>query len=172
MNYKIGINDHARIEYERKLEAKKNAFNELYTYCANWITIKDKKQFISNVCEYFKEQFQIDYAKTFNGKVPYLKRLEMFDVDLDKIKHLEKEFKSYNIALNLETMEAIKTPDFNMYLTNPKEIERYKLGERLIKTLDEFKTLGVPLDAYYLGLGFKNFIKYKPSAKGLTPTIK
>ena len=172
MKLQIGINQHAKIEHERKLEAKISAFKQLSEYCGNWISINDKEAFISNVCEYFKEQFQTDYAKTFNGKVPYHKRLEMFEVDIEKIKRLEREFKAYNIPLNLDTMQPIKDYNFNLYLTDEKQIERYKLGQKLIDTLNEFKEQGVPLDAYYLGLGFRSFIQYRPSAKGLVPTIK
>lgn len=172
MRLQIGTNTHARVEHQRKLKAKINAFNELYQYVNTWIVVEDKEAFIENVSEYFKEQFQHFYAKTFNGKVPYSKRLEMFDIDLEKIKSLEREFKSYNIPLDLETMRPTKEYDFNLYLTNSEQIKRYKLGLKLISTLKEFEAQGVPLDAYYLGLGFKQFVTYKPSERGLVPTVR
>jgi len=168
----IGVNVHAKIEHERKLKAKISAFNELLSYCGNWITIKDKSEFTADVCAYFKDQFQTEFAKTFNGKVPYSKRLEMFDIDLEKIKRLEKEFKSYNIELNLDTMQPIKDYDFNLYLTDEKQIERYKLGQKLIDTLNDFKEQGVELDLWQLPLGFKKFIMYHVPTKSLIPTIK
>lgn len=96
----------------------------------------------------------------------------MFDIDLEKIKSLEREFKSYNIPLDLETMRPTKEYDFNLYLTNSEQIKRYKLGLKLISTLKEFEAQGVPLDAYYLGLGFKQFVTYKPSERGLVPTVR
>ncbi len=168
----IGVNTHARIEHKRKLEAKISAFKELSEYCGNWIYINDKEAFISNVSEYFKTEFLAQYPATFNEKISYSKRCNMFEIDLDKIKRLEHEYKAYNIPLNLDTMRPIKEYDFNLYLTNSEQIKRYKLGQKLISTLKEFEEQGVPLDVYFLGLGFKQFISYKPSEKGLVPTIK
>lgn len=172
MRYKVGYNDHARIEHERLLKVKISAFNELLAYCEQWITITDKHALTTNVCEYFKDQFQSRYFKEFSKLVSYSKRLELFDIDLGKIKSLENQFKAINIPLDLETLTPLTDYDFNIYLTDPEEIKRFQIGEKLINSLKEFEALGVPMDFFHLGLGFKLFVNYNPSKRCLIPTVR
>jgi hypothetical protein len=136
----IGIDTHAQNLYLTNVEAKKKRFEELLSYCQQFISIDDLNAFSEAPKNYFINTFDERYKNEFPPIVTLEKRLELSNVDIQKIGRLESEFHAIQIDnFNPITLEA---PDknFNIYAINSEAVTRYEKTKALCDLLNDLRS--------------------------------
>lgn len=139
----VGKNTESEKRYLSDVEAKINAFNDVLEYCEQYVPIEDKQAFERDILGYFIEAFD-----KFPNDLPRIisidKRLELMDISQHKLQALSNKYYSFSdVELDIDTMEAVNVPDFNVYLEGKEKIERWNKLQLFIQVIDELKELGI-----------------------------
>jgi hypothetical protein len=136
----IGVDTHKQNEYRINVEAKKKRFEELLTYCQQFISIEDIKAFSEAPKNYFINAFDERYKNEFPPIVSLDKRLELSNVDIQKVGRLESEYHAIQIDnFNPVTLSA-PDKDFNIYAIDPEAEKRYKKTKALCDLLNDLRS--------------------------------
>jgi hypothetical protein len=136
----IGVDTNKENEYITRIEAKNKRFEELLSYCQQFISIEDLNAFSDNPNEYFKTAFNTKYENDFPPIVSYSKRLELCNISESKIIELESNYKAIQIEnFNPVTREA-PTKDFNIYAINSEAVTRYEKTKKLCDLLNDLRS--------------------------------
>lgn len=135
----IGKDTHAENVFKTSLESKKERFNELLSYCNQFVLIDDINAFSESPKNYFINAFDERYKNEFPPIVTLEKRLELSNIDIQKIGRLESEFH----AIKIENFNPVKLnapePDFNIYALNTEAVTRYEKTKALCELLNELR---------------------------------
>lgn len=136
----IGKDTNAENIFRTNLEGKKKLFNELLSYCNQFVLMDDINAFSEAPKSYFLNVFDERYKNEFPPIVTLEKRLELCNIDIQKIGRLESEFH----AIQIENFDAVKLnapePDFNIYAVNSEAVSRYEKTKALCELLNELRT--------------------------------
>jgi hypothetical protein len=136
----IGVDTNKQNEYITNVEAKKKRFEELLTYCQQFVPIEDIKAFSEAPNEYFKKAFNEKFQHEFPPLVNYSKRLELCSISESKIIELESNYKAIQIEnFNPVTREASEK-DFNIYAINSEAVTRYEKTKKLCDLLNDLRS--------------------------------
>ena len=136
----IGVDTNKENEYITRVEAKNKRFEELLTYCQQFISIEDIKAFSEAPNEYFKKAFNEKFQHEFPPLVNYSKRLELCSISESKIIELESNYKAIQIEnFNPVTREASEK-DFNIYAINSEAVTRYEKTKALCDLLNDLRS--------------------------------
>ena len=135
----IGKDTHGENTYRVCLESKKKRFNELLSYCNQFVLMDDINAFSESPKDYFLNAFDERYKNEFPPIVTLDKRLELSNIDIQKIGRLESEFH----AIKIENFDPVKLnapePDFNIYAVNSEAVSRYENTKKLCDLLNELR---------------------------------
>ncbi len=135
----IGKDTHAENTFKTNLEGKKSRFNELLSYCNQFVLMDDINAFSESPKEYFINAFNTKYENDFPPIVTLDKRLELCGIDIHKIGRLESEFH----AIKIENFDPVKLsalePDFNIYAIDKEAVKRYENTKILCDLLNELR---------------------------------
>jgi len=88
---------------------------------------------------YFKAEFKNQTESEFSPLVIEAKKYEMIGFELHKLESLELRYNSINVQIDVETLEAINTPCFDIVLSTDESIKRYKAVKKVIESLEGLK---------------------------------
>jgi hypothetical protein len=135
----IGKDTHGENTYRVCLESKKKRFNELLSYCNQFVLMDDINAFSESPKDYFLNAFDERYKNEFPPIVTLDKRLELSNIDIQKIGRLESEF----YAIKIENFDPVKLsapePDFNIYARDKEAVKRYENTKALCDLLNELR---------------------------------
>lgn len=136
----IGKDTNAENTFRTNLESKKKLFNELLSYCNQFVLMDDINAFSEAPKNYFINAFKDRYENEFPAIVTLDKRLELCNIDIQKIGRLESEFHS----IKIDNFDPVKLnapePDFNIYAVNSEAVKRYEKTKTLCELLNELRT--------------------------------
>lgn len=136
----IGKDTNAENTFRTNLEDKKKLFNELLSYCNQFVLMDDINAFSEAPKNYFLNAFDERYKNEFPPIVTMDKRLELCNIDIQKIERLESEFN----AIQIDNFDAVKLnapePDFNIYAKDKEAVSRYEKTKKLCDLLNELRT--------------------------------
>jgi len=136
----IGVDTNKENEYITNVEAKKKRFEELLSYCQQFVPIEDIKAFSEAPKNYFINAFDERYKNEFPPIVALDKRLELSNVDIQKVGRLESEYHAIQIDnFNPVTLSA-PDKDFNIYAIDPEAEKRYKKTKALCDLLNDLRS--------------------------------
>ena len=135
----IGKDIHSEKTFKMNLEAKKSRFNELLTYCNQFVLIKDLNAFSENPKQYFLNAFDEKYKSDFPPIVTLEKKLELCNIDIQKIARLETEYKQINVTGFEPLTLSAQEPDFNIYAIDKEAVTRYEKTKILCDLLNELR---------------------------------
>jgi hypothetical protein len=136
----IGVDTHKENEYRINVEAKKERFQTLLDYCQQFVPIEDIKAFSEAPKNYFINAFDERYKNEFPPIVALDKRLELSNVDIQKVGRLESEYHAIQIDnFNPVTLSA-PDKDFNIYAIDPEAEKRYKKTKALCDLLNDLRS--------------------------------
>ena len=136
----IGVDTHKQNEYITQLEAKKKRFQTLLDYCQQFVPIEDIKAFSEAPKNYFINAFDERYKNEFPPIVALDKRLELSNVDIQKVGRLESEYHAIQIDnFNPVTLSA-PDKDFNIYAIDSEAEKRYKKTKALCDLLNDLRS--------------------------------
>ena len=136
----IGKDTHTEKTFTINLESKKKRFNDLLSYCQQFVLMDDINAFSENPKEYFINAFNTKYENDFPPIVTLEKKLELCGIDIHKIGRLESEFHT----IKIENFNPVKLnapePDFSIYAVNSEAVSRYEKTKKLCDLLNELRT--------------------------------
>jgi hypothetical protein len=135
----IGKDTHAENTFKTNLEGKKSRFNELLSYCNQFVLMDDINAFSENPKEYFINAFKERYENEFPAIVTLDKRLELSNIDIQKIGRLESEYKQIEITGFDPLTLSAPEPDFNIYAIDKEAVKRYENTKILCDLLNELR---------------------------------
>jgi hypothetical protein len=135
----IGINTHAKELFQATLQAKLNAFKQLFSYCQQFVPITDIKAFSEAPKSIFITEFTKEYKGQFPKIVTIEKQLELSGAELHKIEILESKYLEINLPnFDVETLSAPQ-PDCNIYCIDSAAGKRYFQTKKIVDLLNEFR---------------------------------
>lgn len=136
----IGVNHQAKELFEVTLQAKISAFNDLFSYCQQFVSITDIKAFSEAPKSQFLDLFIDQYSAQFPNIVSVNKQLELCEIEFHKIEALESNFLGINLpAFDVETLTA-PHPDFNIYCADSEAEKRYHQTIKIVDILNDFRS--------------------------------
>jgi acyl carrier protein phosphodiesterase len=153
----IGVNEGAKSEHERNLNAKRSDLRELSDYVNRFIEIDDYT---------LAEKF----AKQFPNLVSQQKQLELVDCDINKIDALSDAIERNKIALDKDLNPTEKT-DFNIYTKSEDENRLYKTLSAIADNYAELKKNGVNVFPMAIVNGTSQALRYDFASQRLKPNI-
>lgn len=136
----IGVDTHKQNEYITNVEAKKKRCQTLLDYCQQFVPIEDIKAFSEAPKNYFINAFDERYKNEFPPIVALDKRLELSNVDIQKVGRLESEYHAIQIDnFNPVTLSA-PDKDFNIYAINSEAVTRYEKTKKLCDLLNDLRS--------------------------------
>ena len=138
----IGVNEGAKSEHERSLNAKRSDLRELSDYVNRFIEIDDYTLLFQDFKNTFRERFADKFAKQFPNLVSQQKQLELVDCDINKIDALADAIERNKIALDKDLNPTEKV-DFNIYTKSEDENRLYKTLSAIADNYAELKKDGV-----------------------------
>ena len=165
----VGFDTAKETAYNVQVITKQNAFKELLSYCEEYVSQIDREAFFNAPLDTFKATFNTEHSKGFSKLISYEKRLEMSSISIDKLQALERQFKGIDIELNIETLEPINEPNFNIYITDAEKIAHYQKGEFLLEKLDELKAKGIEANPVQTMRVFPDLLQFDYAKNQLKP---
>lgn len=149
-------------QYNNRVQAQKNAYNELLNYTNEFISVDNFSAFTSekqltpvSYMQEFETRFFEKHAPEF-PPISVNKMIELMSVNLKYINEKITLINSYEIELNFSTGEPLNTPNFNIQTETQTQNELYTAIMGLIRKIDELKEKGVTIYPAPIvsGLGF------------------
>lgn len=135
----IGINTHEKELFEATLQAKINAFKQLFSYCQQFVPITDTKAFNEAPRSFFINEFTKEYKGQFPKIVTIEKQLELSGIELHKIEFLQSKYLEISLSnFDVDTLSAPQ-PDFFIYCIDSDAEKRYFQTKKFIDLLNEFR---------------------------------
>lgn len=166
----IGVNEGAKSEHERNLNAKRSDLRELSDYVNRFIEIDDYTLLFQDFKNTFRERFAEKFANQFPNLVSQQKQLELVDCDITKIDALSDAIESNKIALDKDLKPTEKT-DFNIYTKSEDENRLYKTLSAIADNYAELKKSGVNVFPMAIVNGTSQALKYDFASQRLKPNI-
>ena len=166
----IGVNEGAKSEHERNLNAKRSDLRELSDYVNRFIEIDDYTLLFQDFKNTFRERFADKFAKQFPNLVSQQKQLELVDCDINKIDALSDAIERNKIALDKDLNPTEKT-DFNIYTKSADENRLYKTLLAIADNYAELKKDGVNYFPMAIVNGTSQALRYDFASQRLKPNI-
>lgn len=135
----IGKDSHAETIFKTNLDSKIKRFSELLDYCNQFLLIKDLNAFSEKPKQYFLNAFDEKYKNEFPPIVTLEKKLELCNIDIQKITRLEAEYKQIEITGFEPLTLSAQEPDFNIYANDKEAVTRYEKTKILCDLLNELR---------------------------------
>jgi iron-sulfur cluster repair protein YtfE (RIC family) len=166
----IGVNEGAKSEHERSLNAKRSDLRELSDYVNRFIEIDDYTLLFQDFKNTFRERFAEKFAKQFPNLVSQQKQLELVDCDINKIDALSDAIERNKIALDKD-LNATEKVDFNIYTKSEDENRLYKTLSAIADNYAELKKNGVNVFPMAIVNGTSQALRYDFASQRLKPNI-
>jgi len=132
---KIWTDTKGKRNYEKAVLAKILLFERGLKYCEGYAPIKDKRAFYDNFLLGFEKAFKSKYSDKFPDLIPVEKQIELTGIDLEPLRAIHREFIQNKTVFNPKNLEPT-LPEFDTYITNPEEIERYEACKDFIAAIE------------------------------------
>jgi iron-sulfur cluster repair protein YtfE (RIC family) len=166
----IGVNEGAKSEHERSLNAKRSDLRELSDYVNRFIEIDDYTLLFQDFKNTFRERFAEKFAKQFPNLVSQQKQLELVDCDINKIDALADAIERNKIALDSD-LNMTEKVDFNIYTKSEDENRLYKSLLDISDNYAELKKNGVNIFPMAIVNGTSQALRYDFASQRLQPNI-
>ena len=166
----IGINEGAKSEHERSLNAKRSDLRELSDYVNRFIEIDDYTLLFQDFKNTFRERFAEKFANQFPNLVSQQKQLELVDCDINKIDALADAIERNKIALDSD-LNMTEKVDFNIYTKSEDENRLYKSLLDISDNYAELKKSGVNIFPMAIVNGTSQALRYDFASQRLQPNI-
>lgn len=166
----IGINEGAKSEHERSLNAKRSDLRELSDYVNRFIEIDDYTLLFQDFKNTFRERFAEKFANQFPNLVSQQKQLELVDCDINKIDALADAIERNKIALDSD-LNMTQKVDFNIYTKSEDENRLYKSLLDISDNYAELKKNGVNIFPMAIVNGTSQALRYDFASQRLQPNI-
>jgi hypothetical protein len=134
----IAVDTHAETAHTTAVEAKKNAYNALFQYLQQFISIENKDAFEGKIYDEFIQRFSDKHFANY-PTLKIEKIADLHDCRMHQIEALIKSFEDIKIDWNLEKNEPQKEQCFDIKTEYPEQNERYNQTQQLINALDTIK---------------------------------
>tara|TARA_R100001440_G_scaffold68601_1_gene90200 strand:+ start:240 stop:794 length:555 start_codon:yes stop_codon:yes gene_type:complete len=166
----IGVNDTAKSNHERDLNAKRSDLRELCEYVNRFIEVDDYTLLFKG----FKKRFRTLFAEKFESQFPNLvsqqKQLELVDCDISKIDLLCESIEANSIALDKD-LNPIEKTDFNIYTKSEAQNKMYKTLSRICEDYKTLKEGGLNVFPMAIVNGTSQALKYDFSKQKLVVNV-
>jgi len=134
---KVGYLHIEAAEYERKVDATKQAYNKALEFVLKYVVIKNEREFFDNPIQCFKQAYIDRYTNDYPPHVTFEKMLELSDINYSEFLNYVKVFAD-GIKLDFDTMLPINEPDFNVYVQGD-EVTVYDLLSKVSDAVNELR---------------------------------
>jgi len=166
----IGINESAKSEHERNLNAKRSDLRELSDYASRFVDVNDYSLLFTDFKKTFRDLFKDKFASQFPNLVSQAKQLEMVDCDITKIDALCEAIESNPITLNSDLKYTEKT-DFNIYTKDEEQNKLFITLSRIGEDYSELKKNGLNVFPMAIVNGTNQALRYDFATQRLKPNI-
>lgn len=136
---KIGYNKGAEIRDRNSALKKANVLKKAVNFFEAYhltgdVELLHKEGFYN----YFLRLYAETYANNYPIHTTPLERAEMGKVNIQELKDLDIAYKVIRTPFDPLTMEVPESTDYNYYLENEEEVEKYKQAEELCEVLNKY----------------------------------
>lgn len=133
----VGYNHRAEQQFNESLKRKQTAFKDYIDYVSAFLIVSPTEAYNNGLETTFLNEFKAQKLHEFPAGVVIEKAIELLGIELHRIQAYDKVFKSIPIEFNATTGEA-ERPDWNLYLTEKEQIERYNRSLKLCNEVNSF----------------------------------